>query len=191
LSKKVTSGGSEGVVPASYVEVRSATLIPLSLLEPEGPCSPQVQAVCLPGQSNRKKKMAQPSGRRRSVRQRSEQNKRRKRKRPASARRGRIRSSVPEPPPPQMLSARARIKRGVVGRNVNARSVRAARRSAKTKEELRRKLGERNGRLGLRQRRLVRPSPRPTDASPSRNVHFTVPNFDFDSHLTSFSRYSP
>jgi hypothetical protein len=53
--------GDEGVVPASYVEVRSpAYLISLSLLEPEGTSSPQVQAVGLPGPRNQKK-MARPS----------------------------------------------------------------------------------------------------------------------------------
>ncbi|KAI0291440.1 hypothetical protein BC826DRAFT_480653 [Russula brevipes] len=97
--------------------------------------SPQVQAVGLPGPRNQKKKMVWPSASRRSVRQRSEQNMRRKR--PANARRSRIRSSVP---PPQRLRTSAKRKSGVIGRNVNARSVLAARRSAKTKE-LRRKLG--------------------------------------------------
>ncbi|KAI0276169.1 hypothetical protein BC826DRAFT_81779 [Russula brevipes] len=69
----------------------------------------------------------------RSVQQRSKQNKRRKRKRPANAGRRRIRSSVPELPL-QRLSTSAKRKRGVIGRNLNVRSVLAARRSAKTKE---------------------------------------------------------
>ncbi|KAI0287993.1 hypothetical protein BC826DRAFT_723316 [Russula brevipes] len=91
----------------------------------------------------------------------SKQNKRRKRKRPANARRSRIRSSVPKPPPPlpPRLSTSAKRKRGEIGRNVNARNVLAARRSAKTKE-LGRKLGERDGRRGLR-RRLTRSPPSP------------------------------
>ncbi|KAI0281528.1 hypothetical protein BC826DRAFT_363411 [Russula brevipes] len=97
--------------------------------------SPQVQAVGLPGPRNQKKKMVWPSASRRSVRQRSKQNMRRKR--PANARRSRIRSNVP---PPQRLRTSAKKKRGVIGRNVNTRSVLAARRSAKTKE-LGRKLG--------------------------------------------------
>ena len=142
--------GSRGVFPC----LGTTSAAPLSLREPErvrvGRARGVLQALVL----------GDTIGGRADII--SKQNKRRKRKRPVNARRSRIRSSVSKPPPPPLprLSTSAKRKRGVIGRNVNARSVLAARRSAKTKE-LGRKLGERNGRRGLLRRRLTRSPPSP------------------------------
>jgi hypothetical protein len=156
--------GSEGVVPASYVEVRSlAKMISPSLLEPERHLQP-TGAGRLPTRAEEPEEedgTAEREAEERAVAERAEQEEKEKEARSRKAKQDqeqRARATA------AAEAERKRKDKERRGREEREREERASREKEREDEG-----PEEEARRGLRQRRLVRPSPRLMDASPLRN----------------------